>query len=339
MRTAVAFGLLTVVAVAQEKGTPLALDAVLVKPAELPKNVRLVDGVHCVSPEARNYFDKTALEGVRDVPRRRECQSFAAEGRPAGSVLVFEYDDPVVAETLYGLLQDDLNCKDRSAKHPEEIFLADNLVWILSFPFPRPHPAAEWYKERLRKKFHVRAPRDRPELAPLEQQLRKACDAKDADTGLTLLRENAKAADDWAAGQCVLGQFAVMAKDYVVAEKSCRRAIELHEGFEDLMGADDVVASLDSLAVALGAQGKLEEAVTTIRRAAGEAQKTEDPFGGLARSQFRLAGFYARLGKYAEALPPLKAAIRENPQYKELARTDENLAEARKRKEFQELLK
>jgi hypothetical protein len=43
--------------------------------------------------------------------------------------------------------------------------------------------------------------------------------------------------------------------------------------------------------------------------------------------------------KYPEALRALKEAIAIDPQYKDMAKTDGDFAEARKKKEFQELLK
>ncbi|MCK6458424.1 MAG: hypothetical protein L6Q95_00845, partial [Planctomycetes bacterium] len=231
MRSAAVLASLACAALAQEK-MPLALDGVLVKPAELPKTIKLSDGIHCVSPQARTYFDTPAMkdimktlapevlerlpEGMLDdfpVPTRKECQSFKADGRPAGSVFVYEYAEGDAEEVLE-FLRPYIWGERRTAEHPEEIVAAGRLIWVLSFPFPAGDPAAEWYKGRLRKKFRVPAFRERPELAALQGKIAKAFDAEDAAGGIRLLQENAKAAADWAFGQCMLGQFAEMKKDH-----------------------------------------------------------------------------------------------------------------------------
>ena len=63
MKTAAAVALLACASLAQEKA-PLAFDAILVKPADLPKNVKLVDGIHCVSPQTKAFFETPSLKDI-----------------------------------------------------------------------------------------------------------------------------------------------------------------------------------------------------------------------------------------------------------------------------------
>ena len=58
-----------------------------------------------------------------------------------------------------------------------------------------------------------------------------------------------------------------------------------------------------------------------------------------AKSAYNLACAYALLERWPDALAALEDAIAGNPRYRTSARTDEDLAEARKREEFQALLK
>jgi tetratricopeptide (TPR) repeat protein len=357
MRTG-ALLLLTAVAVAQEKAAPLAVEAILVKPEELPKGVRLVEGIHCVSPQARTYFETPSMKDIArkltpeaveqfppgfleqfPVPKRKECQSFEAEGRPPGSILVYEYEEGD-ADTALAFLTPYIWGDRRSEQHPEEIVAEGRFIWVLSFPFPRADPAAEWYKERLRKKLRVHAPRERPEFIPLGQEFAKAYSAQDAEAGIKLAQENAKVLEDWAFGQYFLGEFAALKGDHALAEKGYRKALDLHDRFVDPVEPAIVYASLDGLGVALHVQGKREEAVKTLKRAISAAEETGVlAIQSAARSTYNLACAYSMMRKYADALGALKDAIAKDPQYKEMARTDGDFAEARKRKEFQELLK
>jgi tetratricopeptide (TPR) repeat protein len=337
MRTSVLLVLAGVAAVQEDP--PLSVEAILVKPEELPKNLKLVEGNHCVSPEVAGHFAEPVRPGFPSMPKRKERQSFAAEGRKPGTVFVFEYEDEKSAALSCEMLEMLSRDSGRSEQHPEEFFSRGRVMWVLSFRYPRADPAAEWYKERLRKRFHVNAPRDRPDVVALEKKLQEALDANDAANGLKLLRERAQGLDDWAAGQCLLGQFAAIAKDDALAEKSFRRAVELHDGFDDLLDAEQLYEALDGLGVALGAQGKLEESAAMLQRAGRAAGSTEDPIAKLPRIRYHLAASHARMRKYGEALKLLQLAITGSPSYRDMARNDPAFAEARKQKEFQELLK
>ncbi|MFI5402037.1 MAG: TPR end-of-group domain-containing protein [Planctomycetota bacterium] len=354
MRAVAALALLACVGLAQEKA-PLPFDAVLVKPAELPKTVKLVDGMHCVSPQAKTYFETPALKDIMKtlapevaakvseetldqfpVPKRKECQSFQAQGRPAGSVLVFEYAED--ADETLAFLRPYIWGERRSEKHPEEFVVHGRHLWVLSFPYPAGDPAAEWYKDRLRKKFRVPAPRERPDLAALRGQVVKAFEAKDAAAGIKLLQPNAKAAD-WSLGQNMHGQFAEMKKDHALAEKAYRKALQLHDTIADPLDPRLLWVTLDGLAIALHAQGKRPEAVKLLARALEAATECEDGVRqARAQSHYNLACVHAMMKKYEDAAHALDEAIRGDPSYVETARKDPDFAEALKLKEFQAVL-
>jgi tetratricopeptide (TPR) repeat protein len=331
-----------------EEPVPLTIDSILVKAAELPTTIKFVEGMPCASRQPRSYFetpDPEKLMGGQSVPavlrsifpkpKHKKCQSFAAEKGAAGSVFLFEYAEADIDNARAFLPAYLWGGRGRSQAHPEELIVHGNLAWILSFP--RGDPAAEWYKERLRKKFRVPAVRERPEFLSIGRQLSAAYDAEDADKGIQVLQENAKVTNGWGFGQYLLGEFGVMKGDWPTAERGYRRALELHGSLEDPLDANIFWASHDGLGMALLFQRKLNEAATVLARA-----KELAPIDGIregAGSAYNLACAYALLKRWPDALAALKDAIAGHPEYRAHARTDEDLVEARKRKEFQELLK
>jgi len=327
---------------------PLEIDAILVQPAELPATIKFVEGMPSASRQPRSYFetpDPAKLMGDRPMPpvlksffpkpKRKKCQSFAAEKGVAGSVFLFEFAEEDLEGARAFFPSYLWGGRGRTPQHPEELIVHGKLVWILSFP--RGDPAAEWYKERLRRKYRVPALREHPEFLPILKQLSAAYNAEDADKGIQVLQENAKDTQGWGLGQYLLGEFGAKKGDWPTAERGYRRALELHGSLEDPLDEGIVWASHDGLGMALLFQRKLKEAVTVLVRARELA-----PIDGLserAKSTYNLACAYALLKRWPDAQVALKDAIAGNPEYRAHARTDEDLVEARKRKEFQELLK
>jgi len=330
-----------------EETVPLTVDRILVKAAELPTTIKFVEGMPVASRQPRSYFETPdpeklmggqslppALKPVFPRPKRKKCQSFAAEKGVAGSVFLFEYAEADIDAARAFLPPYLWGDRGRSQQHPEELIIHGNLVWILSFP--RGDPAAEWYKDRLRKEFRVPARRERPEFLSIGKQLSAAYDAEDADKGIRILQENAKITQGWGLGQYLLGEFGAMKRDWPTAERGYKRALELHESLEDPLDVGIVWAVHDGIGMALLFQRKLNEAVTVLARA-----KELAPIDGLlerAKSTYNLACAYALLKRWPDARAALKDAIAGNPEYRAHARTDEDLVEARKRKEFQQLL-
>ena len=326
---------------------PLEIDAILVQPAELPPTIKLVEGMPSASRQPRSYFEapdaekllggQTLPEEVKAAfpkPTRKQCQSFAAEGGKPGSVFLFEYAEADLKAARTFLRSYIWAGRGRSAEHPEELITRGSLVWILSFP--QADPAAEWYKARLREKFRVPALRARPELLPLGRKLVAAFRARDADRGLEILEEDAKAAHGWAFAQYFLGEFSVKKQDWPPAERGYRRAIELHEALDDPLPEGLYWAALDGLGMALLYQRKLDDALAVLTKAKELSSRQGLRQG--AKSAYNLACACALLERWPDALAALKDAIAGNPKYRTSALTDEDLGEARKRKEFEELL-
>jgi tetratricopeptide (TPR) repeat protein len=333
---------------------PLTLEVVLVKPEELPGNVRAIEGIHTNEPHASAFYETPTAEGMArilpaqlrsmlpkkykesfPVPKRKECQSFLAEGGAKGTAFVFEYETDdlrIVKSFLEPVLWGQ---KGPSEDHPEEIIIHGRFLWILAFP--RGDPATEWYKERLRKKLRVPASRERPELEPLGVELLHALEAGDADAGLKVLAENAAAVESWSFGQFMAGQFAAAKRDHGLAEKGFRKALALHESLEDPLADAMLWAVLDGLGGALAGRGRWEEAARAFERAIAAGNELDDPWAA-TQSCYNIARTLAAMQNWDETLRALRQVISVDEKYKEIARSDPALAEARRRKEFQELL-
>ena len=363
MRSSLALAILLLAAPAlaqAKKGAappPLSFDALLVSADELPADVQAVEGIFTVAPHPRSFYETPSVkeltaalpEELRSqipreffdgfpVPTRKESQSFKMDGGVAGSVFLFEYGTTDLSLVLAFLVPTLYGQKGRGAEHPEQLIVHDRFLWILSFP--RADPSAEWYKARLRAKFRVPAPRDRPELDPLGNALATAFEAQDADAGLKILKENEAAVADWSFGQCMLGQFAEMKEDWKVAEKAFRKSLELHDTLADPLMPQLAWVSVDGLGLAVHAQRKHADAIKLFQRAIADAKALGDEDKlAVAQSTYNLACAYAMAKKYPDALKALKEAIALDPEYLETARTDKDFEAARKRKEFKAQLK
>lgn len=325
-----------------------AIDAIVVKAEDLPEGVRAIDGIHTNTAGLKAFFETPsadvlppelrsklpALKGF-PVPTAKRSQSFQADGGAKGTVFVFEYDTTdlgVVSVVLEPVLWGE---GGPSEEHPEEIVFGGRFVWVLSFP--RNDPAAEWYKDRLRRKFRIPAPRAHKDLDPLGVKIAEAMEALDFDAGLKLLGDNAKAVDGWAFGQCMIGKLSELKGEHAAAEKGYLRALALHDRLEDPLERNYVWVARDGLGRALRGQGRPDEAVTAFGRAVVAADDMGDAFA-ISQSGYNLAAALAAMKEYEKALRTLKGVLAIDPDLVDTMRHDPDFAEARERQEFRELL-
>ena len=316
---------------------PLTFDALLLTAEALPADVKLVDGVHPVSIQPNTFYEMPDMQGLLPTPVHKAAQSFAKGDRRPGTVYLFEYEDAAAIAKLRGFLDGSLYGGDgRSAEHPEEVVAHGAFLFILSFP--RGDPAAEWWKERLRKDFRIPAERDRPELIPLGRKVYAALEAGDLAASKKLLAENADAFADFAFGHYLLAETALKVHDMEFAEEHYRKALELHDAFIDPLSPPIVWCCHDGIGGTLIARRRYAEALkafTTAKEMAPGAAIENDALGSCI---YNIACCQARLKKFDLALAALKEAIEVDASWKEKAMADEDLAEAVKRKEFKALL-
>ena len=315
----------------------LTLQALTVDKAELPKGLALVEGEHCVSVQASTLFASPEQSGILPAPVATSCQSFAKGKEKPGSLLVLQYSEPVpsgVREFVPALIWGE---GGPTAQHPEEIFFSGEFLIVLSFP--KGSQAREWVGERLRSKCQLPVVRERPELQPLVKEAMEFYDKRDAKGGLALLRKNAAKIKEYSFGQYLLGEFAANSKDWPTAESAYARAVELHDKLVDPLPNGDTTlwAALDGQSMALLYQNKNAESVPVLERSSAIARQsmTKERAG---HSLFNLACAQARLKHFDEALAALGESIELDEAQREAALKDGDLAEARERPEFKELL-
>jgi len=326
------------------KPAPVTLEALVPTAAELPKGMRRVHGDHPASFHAWFFYEDPSHEGYLSppipVPKGKTYFSFVAKKGVPGTVYLFEYDEDGPRDAiayLKGLLRG-VESEHPTEEHPEEVIVHGRFLILISFPLG--DPAAEWFKERLRKKFGIPAFRQRPDLLPLFQKIKAAWEKSDYDGEMRLFEKNAAAVADWSLGWGLRGELYEMKGDRLEQERAYRRALELHYGNVDPLEDYYVWSSLDGLGMALLLRRNLDSATVTLERAVAFAmEKGLDIKEQTSQSSYNLACAYALLKKYPEALGALKKAIAAYPNWKEYCRTDEDLVEALKRKEFQDLLK
>jgi hypothetical protein len=318
-------------------GPAVTLEALTVAAKELPKGLALVEGEHCVSVQASTLFKSPEQSGILPKPVATSCQSFAKGKETPGSLLVLQYDEPL-PEGSRGFVQGLIWGEEGpTAQHPEEIFFSGDFMIVLSFP--NGSQAREWVADRLRSKCQLPLARARPELAPLVKEAMAFYDQRDAKGGLALLRKNAAKIKEYSFGQYLLGEFAANSKDWPTAESAYARAIELHDKRVDPLpnGEKTLWAALDGQASALLWQNKNAESIPVLQRSSeiGRQSMTKEQAG---HSLFNLACAQARLKHFDEALAALTEGIELDEALRETALKDGDLAEARERPEFKELL-
>jgi hypothetical protein len=317
---------------------PLTLENLQVKPEELPNDIRIVQGIHPIKPFEGPFF--AHLEGATFLPRAKgkAVQSLAAEGQAPGSVFLLEYEGEVpvllkeiLAREMWG------DSGKPTAGAPEELFVQGRFLVLLSFPLGERAP--EWFKERMRKRLGIPTMRQRPAQAPLVEAIQGAYEKRDHEVGLKLLDMNADFVKDWSYGQYMRGEFCLEKLDFAGEERSYGRALELNDSLDDPLEDRFVWAALDGLGFAQHKLGKLDAAVATLKRARDFADARGLKRTTTSVSTYELAKVLAHLGRFDESLVQLRDAIGRRVGWKKEARTAAAFAEARKRPDFQALLK
>ncbi|HEX5011836.1 MAG TPA: hypothetical protein VFY71_15695 [Planctomycetota bacterium] len=315
-----------------------AVTALLFTEQQLPPGVKLVDGVKCISPQARSYFDDPGLAlPAAPVPIGKVGQSFRRAKEVVGSVAAYEFENPITDETL-GLVKASVWGSDtRSAEHPEEILASGAFLVILSFPDG--DETAALFKPQLQARLAYVAPKDWSKLKDLVLDAAAAHKHGDPQGGVMMLQKKAGVIDDYAYAQLLLGQLASDAGDWPTAETAYDRALELHDHGRDRLpdGRATVWAAVNGLALARVHRNDVEHALPALQRAAALARALGDD-ARTAGSLYELARGLARLQKYDDCFRALNESIVLETARREQAAKDADFAAATQRPEFRKLL-
>ena len=304
---------------------------------ELPKGLTLGAEVKCISVQAQNYWSNPGFaEPIAPAPVAKLGQSVLKGKQVLGSVMAFEFAEPV-SKDLRGFLTGLMWGEDQpTAQHPERILVTGRFVLMLSFPLG--DATADAIEKTLKARLDPLGPRDFSSLAPLMKQVVAAYDARDAAAGLKLLQEHAEEVKDYAFAQYFLGEFAAAAKDHALAEKGYARALEIHDSGSDKLPTAGVVwASTDGLALALMFQQKHEQALPVLERSLTLSWPMNDD-KQTGRVLYNLACAQSVLGHFEDSLDTLTKCLKLTPDRKAAALKDPDFAKAREREDFKALL-
>jgi tetratricopeptide (TPR) repeat protein len=103
-----------------------------------------------------------------------------------------------------------------------------------------------------------------------------------------------------------IGSLYELQHDYVQAERFYRRALEEYGRLKDSYGVGD---ALIRLSVLQAAQGRYEQAISSLESALGSKDESKQP-QDIARIYYELASIFHRLGRLEEALAAIEKTIR-----------------------------
>src|SRR5262249_24975495 len=155
-------------------------------------------------------------------PKAKAFQTIDAGTGTAGSVLVFEFAEPIEPHELpiRGLIW---GGTQQTKQHPEEIAVHDR--WLVVTSFPRDSQEAEFAKDHLRAKLPLRLPRSWKSLGPVFIETFRAQSANEPDEGLAILAKHESEIADCSMAHYLRGELHSAKQDYAAAEKSYARAL------------------------------------------------------------------------------------------------------------------
>jgi tetratricopeptide (TPR) repeat protein len=328
-----------VVAAPQDAAAPakaVTLESLKVPASELPAGWKLLDEVRCVSVQARTLYDGSLDGKLFPTPKAKAVQTIDAGKGSAGSVLLFEYAEPIEPHlaAVRGLVWGGMK---QTRQHPEDIAAHDRFLVVLSFPMNAEE--AEFAKDRLRAKLPLRLPRSWKSLESVFQSTFRAQTANQPDVGLAELAKHENEIAKCSFAQFLRGELYAQKQEYAAAEKAYARALELDQMEDPILGGDPMTwAALDGLAIALIAQGRAKDSIPLFEKGAALARANMDD-KSLERSLYNLACAYSETSRFDDALKTLTECLRLNPSLKAQARQDSSFEKALQRKDFQDLLK
>ena len=301
----------------------------------LPDDIAMVDGLHLISIQAHTIYSEPTLYGFAPALTEKAVVSLVQGDEAPGSVLIFEYEEELshdARDFLTGMLWGE---GGRSPEHPEEVIFSGRFTLILSFQ-PGTH-AGEWYKARLRSRFHLSAPRSWDHIAKTMDDMFAAYLAQDTEGARKVLLKAGETIDDYAMAQFMLAECSRGPRQAKAAVKAYSRAIELHESFSDRLPSEMMLFScLDGLGIALLTDNKNKDAVIALADALTVGDQL-DMGPMLAGTFYNLACGYARLRRYPDCHQALATSFELAAWCRDSAEDDSDLRKVKQRKDFRDL--
>lgn len=110
------------------------LDAAMLKPSEIPKECKAIDGKYPTDLQTTILYERYDIyKGTLPPLSGKQTQSFQC-GSQKGTIFYFEYSNAAERQTAENFVRPLLWGEDHpSADHPEQIEHAENLLLVISF--------------------------------------------------------------------------------------------------------------------------------------------------------------------------------------------------------------
>ena len=305
---------------------------------DLPRGYSFGTEIMAVSVQPVTFYKTPDTSGLMPNPVKKDFQAFMYEGKPRGSLLLFQYGSSRealgVKSFLAGLLWGEDN--GPTEMHPEEMYIHENVVMIFCFGYRSRESLMVKTFFREKKKIDLFTPEDR--FMALVAEAQKFYDARDVKKGIDLLKKNYDDIKSYSFGHFFLAEFYYMAHEWDSAKSHYRSALEIHEKTNRLPDDASLWAACHGLGISCAMTGQVKESVAPFRKSLEMARAMKRP-AMVSGSAYDLSCSLAVLKEYDEAYELLAESIRLEKKYRDMARKDECFRDALAQKRFRELLR
>lgn len=327
-----------VIAAGHAYAADYSIDRLKLAKADLPAGYELGSEIRTISMQPVTFYNAPDQMGMLPKPVKKCHQELRFNGETRGTLMMFQYrnaDEPARIEGfLKGLLWGDPT--GPAAQHPEELYIAGNVVFIFCFGYQSEESGLVKDILREKKGVVIGGPED-----PFKRVIAKAgryYNKSDAKKGIAYLKKEYVVIKDRSLGQYCLAGLYYMVGDWVNAGEHYRLALGLHEGRDPLPTTDALWESNHGLGISLAMAGRVKESIGPLAASLDLGRKNRQD-RQIASSAYDLSCTYAVLKDFPRAYPLLAEAIRLDVKYKTLARGDDCFKEALAEKRFSDLLK
>lgn len=304
---------------------------------DLPQGYSFGTEITAVSVQPVTFYKMPDSSGLMPVPVKKDFQAFLYEGKPRGSLLLFQYrsgkEAASVKSFLGGLLWGAENGPNET--HPEEMYIHENVVMIFCFGYRSRESLLVKGFLREKRTIDLFTPEDR--FMALIAEAQKFYNARDVRKGIDLLKKNYDDIRDRSFGHFFLAEFHYMAHEWDGAKAHYQSALDLHERTNRLPDAGSLWAAHHGLGISCAMTGQVKESVGPFRKSLEMARALKRP-AMVSGSAYDLSCSLAVLGEYDEAYELLSESIRLERKYRDMARKDECFRDALAQKRFRDLL-
>ncbi len=315
-----------------------SIDSLKLAKGDLPQGYTFGTEIMSVSVQPVTFYKMPDSSGLMPGPVKKDFQTFMYEGKPRGSLLLFQYrnskDAAGVKGFLTGLLWGEQNGPTKM--HPEEMYIYENVVMIFCFGYRSEESLM--VKKFLNEKRKINLLTSQDRFISVIAEAQKFYNAKDVQKGIDLLKKNYNDIKGYSFGHFFLAEFHYMAHDWDGAKTHYRSALDLHEKINRLPDDGSIWATYHGLGISCAMTGQVQESVGPFRKSLELGRTLKRP-AMVSGSAYDLSCSLAVLKQYDEAYSLLTESIKLENKYREMARKDECFRDALTQKRFRDLLK